>query len=73
MEKSIINIQCSLELVSEGQTKEEIINSIRIVSNNPDVVISKKIKEEIKISNQESNLKNIDPIYVDYFRFYKKN
>lgn len=72
MEKSIVNLTYSLEVLSEGQTKEEILKSIKVVSNNPDLVISKRIKEEIKIENQECNSKIIDPIYIDYFKFCKK-
>lgn len=73
MKKSILNLNYQIEVLSENQTKEEIVNSIQVISNNPEVVITKRIKEETKIENQKNNLTITDAIYTDYFRCYKKN
>lgn len=73
MEKSIINLNCRIEVLSKDLNKEQIIESIQLVSNNPEVLITNRIKADISIESHKDNLSEIDPAYIGYFRFFKKN
>lgn len=73
MEKSTINLNYRIEVLSKDLDKEKIINSIQLVSNNPEVVITNRIKTEVVLESQENEPSQLDPIYIDYFRCFKKN
>jgi hypothetical protein len=70
MQKTILKLDCLLEIYSENLSAEEIKNSIVVVSKNPEVNLNNFLKTNIQIEDQE-NFDNEK--LISYFRFNKKN
>jgi len=71
MEKSILNLNYKIEVLSEDKDRKQIIDSIQLVSNNPEVLITNRIKSDVVVESHISD--NVDSVYIDYFKFFKKN